>query len=50
MKSAYSLAWKIEAACFSETLVDFQQTAWHYIAEDRSLRNNCCEMPSIPQK
>jgi hypothetical protein len=24
-------------------VVDFQQTTWHYIPEDRTLHNHCCE-------
>jgi hypothetical protein len=31
---------KKEAACCSETSVDFHQTAWRYIAEDRTLHNH----------
>jgi hypothetical protein len=27
----------------SETSVDFQQTTWCYIPEDRTLHNHCCE-------
>jgi hypothetical protein len=30
---------KMEAACSSETLVDFQWTTWRYIPEDRTLHN-----------
>jgi hypothetical protein len=29
----------MEATCSSKTLVDFQQTTWHYIPEDRTLQN-----------
>jgi hypothetical protein len=32
---AYSLTLKMEATSSSETLVDLQQTALHYIPEDR---------------
>jgi hypothetical protein len=35
----------MEATCFSKTLVDFQQTTQHYIAEDRTLHNHRCENP-----
>jgi hypothetical protein len=34
---AYSLILKTEVTCSSETLVHFQWTTWHYIAEDRTL-------------
>jgi hypothetical protein len=34
---AYSSTLKIEAACFSETSVDFQRTTRRYIPEDRPL-------------
>jgi hypothetical protein len=34
---AYSLTLKMEARCFSGTLVDFQRTTQHYIPEDRTL-------------
>jgi hypothetical protein len=34
---------KIEVTCFSEMSVDFQWTTWHYIPEDRTLHNHCCE-------
>jgi hypothetical protein len=37
---AYSLTLKMEATCSSKTSVDFQQTAWHYIPEDRTLYKN----------
>jgi hypothetical protein len=40
---AYSLTLKMEAVCLSETSVDFQWTAQHYIAEDRTLPNHHCE-------
>jgi hypothetical protein len=30
----------MEATCFSEVLIDFQQTTWHNIPEDRIL--NVC--------
>jgi hypothetical protein len=32
---AYSSTLKMEATCFSETLVDFQWTTWRYISGDR---------------
>jgi hypothetical protein len=34
---------KVEAPCSSEMSVDFQQTTWNYIPEDRILHNHCCE-------
>jgi hypothetical protein len=34
---AYSSTLKMETTCSSETLVDFQQTTWHYIPENRTL-------------
>jgi hypothetical protein len=34
---------KMEETCSSETSVDFQQTTWHDIPEDRSLHNHRCE-------
>jgi hypothetical protein len=34
---------KMEAPCSSEMSVDFQQTTWNYIPEDRILYNHCCE-------
>jgi hypothetical protein len=34
---------KKEAACSSETSVDFQQTTRGYIPEDRRLYNHLCE-------
>jgi hypothetical protein len=33
----YSLTMKMEATYSSKTVVDFQQTSWHYIPEDRML-------------
>jgi hypothetical protein len=35
----YSSTQKMEAACSSETLVDFQQTAWRYIPQNRTLQD-----------
>jgi hypothetical protein len=35
----YSSTQKMEAACSSKTVVDFQQTAWRYIPEDRTLQD-----------
>jgi hypothetical protein len=40
---AYSSALKVEAMCSSETSVDFQRTARHYIPEDSALHNHRCE-------
>jgi hypothetical protein len=37
---AYSSTLKMEATCFSETSVDFQQTTRHYIPEDRTFQIN----------
>jgi hypothetical protein len=34
---------KIEATCSSEKSVDFQRTAWWYVAEDKTLHNYLCE-------
>jgi hypothetical protein len=42
-RSAYSSTLKMEAMCFSQTLVDFQWTTWHYIPEDSTLHNHHCE-------
>jgi hypothetical protein len=39
---AYSLALKMEATCMFETSVDFQQTTWHYIPENRTVAKNIC--------
>jgi hypothetical protein len=36
---AYSLALKMETACSSKTLVNFQWTRQHYIPEDRTLND-----------
>jgi hypothetical protein len=41
--SAYFLTLKMEAICSSETSVDSQRTTWHYIPEDGTLHNHCCE-------
>jgi hypothetical protein len=41
--SPYSAILKMEAMCSSEMSVDFQQTTWHYIPEDSTLHNDCCE-------
>jgi hypothetical protein len=38
--SAYSSTLKIEAACSSETSIDFQWTRQRYIPEDRILNNH----------
>jgi hypothetical protein len=35
----------MEVTCSSKTSVDFQQTAWCYIPEDRTLHNHHCENP-----
>jgi hypothetical protein len=43
--SAYSSTLNIEAICSSETSADFQRTARHYIPEDSTLHNHCCENP-----
>jgi hypothetical protein len=40
---AYFSTLKMEAACSSETPVDFQRTTWRYIPEDRTLHNHRCE-------
>jgi hypothetical protein len=34
----YSSTLKMESTCSFETSVDFQQTTWRYIADDRTLR------------
>jgi hypothetical protein len=49
---AYSLTLKMEVTCFSEMLVDFQQTASHYIPEERTLKKirkifKVCELSCI---
>jgi hypothetical protein len=36
----YSSTGKKEETCYSETSVDFQRTAWHYIPEDRNLHHS----------
>jgi hypothetical protein len=41
--SAYSTTLKMEAACSTETLLDFQQTTRRYIPEDRTIHNHCSE-------
>jgi hypothetical protein len=40
--SDYSLTLKMET-CYSKTSVDFQQTTWRYIPENRALHNHHCE-------
>jgi hypothetical protein len=40
---AYSSTLKVELICFSEMLVDFQQTTQRYIPNDRILHNHHCE-------
>jgi hypothetical protein len=35
------------AICSPETSVDFQQTTWHYIPEDRTLHKHRCENVKI---
>jgi hypothetical protein len=40
---SYSSTLKMKVTCSSETSVDFQQTEWHYIPEDRTLHNHHCE-------
>jgi hypothetical protein len=47
---AYSSALMMEATCSSETSVDFQQTTWRYIAEDRTLYNHHCANPKSYNK
>jgi hypothetical protein len=37
---AYSSAVMMEVICFSEMLVDFQWTTWHYIPDGRMLHDN----------
>jgi hypothetical protein len=39
----YSSTLMMEGKCSSETSVDFQWTTQHYIPEDRTLQNHCCE-------
>jgi hypothetical protein len=39
---AYSSILKVVVTCFSETLVDFRQTLWHYIPEDRTIKTEIC--------
>jgi hypothetical protein len=34
----YSLTLKMQGTCFSETLVDLQQTTWYYVPEERTLQ------------
>jgi hypothetical protein len=33
----------MDAICFSEMSVVFQQIKWHFILEDIILHNHCCE-------
>jgi hypothetical protein len=33
----------MEVSCPSKTSVDFQQTPWRYVPEDRTLHNHECE-------
>jgi hypothetical protein len=40
---AYSLLQKMEETYSSRILADFQRTTQHYIPEDRTLHNHCCE-------
>jgi hypothetical protein len=40
--SAY-LNWKMETKCSSKTSADFKHTTSHYIPEDSTLYNYCCE-------
>jgi hypothetical protein len=41
--SAYASTLKMDMICSSEMSTDFQWTTWHYISEDSTLRNHCCE-------
>jgi hypothetical protein len=41
--SAYSSTLKMELIFSSETSVDFQRTTRHYIPENNTLYNHCCE-------
>lgn len=36
------LSQRVEAKCFSETLVDFQRSTSHYIPEARTVHNESC--------
>jgi hypothetical protein len=40
---SYSLTQKMEVTCSSEISVAFQRTTRHYLPEDRTLHNHCCE-------
>jgi hypothetical protein len=40
---AYSTTLKMDASRSSTSLVDFQQTAWCYIPEGRTIHNHCCK-------
>jgi hypothetical protein len=40
---SYSSTLKMEVTCSSKTLVVFRRMAWHYIPQDRTLHNHCCE-------
>jgi hypothetical protein len=40
---AYFSTMKMEATCSSKISVGFQRNIWHYIPEDRTLHNQCCE-------
>jgi hypothetical protein len=39
----YFCTLKMEATCFSGTLVEWKQTKRRYIPEDRTPHNHCCE-------
>jgi hypothetical protein len=39
----------MEAKCFFETSIDFQQTTRRYIPEDRTVNNHRCEIISDPE-
>jgi hypothetical protein len=40
---AYFSTLKMKATSSTKTLVDFEETTWHFIPEDRTLHNHGCE-------
>jgi hypothetical protein len=43
MKQVANQALKTEVRCSSETWVDFQQTAWQYTPENKTIHKHHCE-------
>jgi hypothetical protein len=40
----------MEATCCSETYVDFEPTTWHYVPEDRIVRNHKSYITLVVQR